>query len=420
MKTNDSFDERLSAWLRDTAEHRVPGHLDEVLVVTAETRQRPWWSSPERWLPMDTTFSGRLAPAFRPAWILILVAVLLLATIAIAVLLAGSQRRLPPPYGPAENGVLLYADRGDIVAMTPDGRRNVVITGSTNDSVPTFSRDGSKFAFLRATSVPERSALMLASADGSDVRELTARIDEPSSGAWSPDGSHIALASRIDDKLSVWTLDVATGAVQVVATGMRAEKLAWTPDGRELVFRGETVGQVPVTDGLYRVGVDGRGLRPILYPSTSDEWYQEPALSPDGKRVIYTQWDGDEYPGGHLYVVGTGGGTSERLWFTAGNNSESDYFAAWSPDGGKIVFNRGTAQDSYHLAVGAAGGGAVIDIGPELPWDVAAIADFSPDGKKVIARYGNGQTWIFDVDGGPGQLLDFATPDLMVWQRLAP
>jgi len=420
MTTSDGFSDRLALWLRDDADDRVPDHLEEVLVRTVATRQRPWWSSPERWLPMDATFSRRLAPAFRPAWILILVAVLLLATIAIAVLLAGSPRRLPPPYGPARNGVLVFADRGDIVAMSPDGPHHAVITGPTYDSVPALSRDGSRFAFLRAIGAPERSALMLANADGTGVRELTAPIDEPSSGAWSPDGSHIAFASRIDNEPRVWTVDVTTGATQVVATGLRAENLAWTTDGRELVFRGETVGRVPVTYGLYRVGIDGRGLRAILFPSTSDEWYQQPALSPDGKRVIYTQWDGDQYPGGHLYVVGIGGGTSERLWFTAASNSESDYFAGWSPDGSKIVFNRGTAQDSYHVAVAAAGGGEVVDIGPELDWDSAAMTAFSPDGTKAIARYADGRTWIFDVDGGPGQRLDATTTDLMGWQRLAP
>ena len=55
MTTNDSFDRRLSSWLERDAAGHVPDHLDEVLLHTAATRQRPWWSSPERWLPMDLT-----------------------------------------------------------------------------------------------------------------------------------------------------------------------------------------------------------------------------------------------------------------------------------------------------------------------------------------------------------------------------
>ena len=55
MTTRDTFGRDLSLWLREEGEHRVPDHLAEVLVRSAATRQRPWWSSLERWLPMDLT-----------------------------------------------------------------------------------------------------------------------------------------------------------------------------------------------------------------------------------------------------------------------------------------------------------------------------------------------------------------------------
>ena len=51
----------MSAWLHEDATFRLPDHLDEVLAVTTVTRQRPAWSSLERWLPVDTT--PRPAPA---------------------------------------------------------------------------------------------------------------------------------------------------------------------------------------------------------------------------------------------------------------------------------------------------------------------------------------------------------------------
>ena len=62
MTTDDRFGTTLSSWLREDAAHRVPDHLAETLVQTAATRQRPWWSSLERLLPMSsTTMGGRLA-----------------------------------------------------------------------------------------------------------------------------------------------------------------------------------------------------------------------------------------------------------------------------------------------------------------------------------------------------------------------
>jgi len=154
---------------------------------------------------------------------------------------------------------------------------------------------------------------------------------------------------------------------------------------RELIFRGVTSGPGVETYGLYIVRADGTGLRAILPPTEEPEVPQEPALSPDGTRIIYTLRERDAYRGGQLYVVDVDSGDKHVLVFHG--SIESDCYAEWSPDGSQIVFNRGTAQEKYYLAVGPVGGGTAVDIGPELPWDAAAATAFSPDGSKVIARY---------------------------------
>ena len=84
MTTEDRFARNLSAWLAEDGAHSVSDHLAEVLVHSAATRQRPWWSSPERWLPVDTTLRPR--PFNLPsAGRLITVALLVLLAAAIAV-----------------------------------------------------------------------------------------------------------------------------------------------------------------------------------------------------------------------------------------------------------------------------------------------------------------------------------------------
>ena len=55
MNRSDGFDHIVSDWLHADAEHRVPDHLDAVLRRTRTERQRPAWSSLERWLPVQPT-----------------------------------------------------------------------------------------------------------------------------------------------------------------------------------------------------------------------------------------------------------------------------------------------------------------------------------------------------------------------------
>ncbi|MEA2547225.1 MAG: hypothetical protein QOI09_2498, partial [Chloroflexota bacterium] len=114
MNSNDTFNRSLSDWLRDDSEHRVPDHLQAVLAQTIATRQRPWWSSLRRWLPVEVTLPG--APLTRSgSWrpILVLAALGLLVA-ALLLLAVGSRRHLPQPFGPARNGALVIGHDGDL------------------------------------------------------------------------------------------------------------------------------------------------------------------------------------------------------------------------------------------------------------------------------------------------------------------
>jgi dipeptidyl aminopeptidase/acylaminoacyl peptidase len=422
MITNESFDRRLAAWLEQDAGGRVGDHLAEVLVVSRATPQRSRWSSLERWLPVDVPLQLRFFRAPRLVWLLVLLALLL--AVAMAMVLIGTRPQLPP-FGPAANGIVVYGARdGDIYAFDPaTGSAIRLIAGPTYDQSPLFSPDGSVLAFVRNTG-PDLRQLMLAKADGTIVRSVASpfvpepTIDWVSSLSWSPDGSRLAV---IDDSSNAFLIVHVDGSpTDVIDVGMNAEDVRWRPNGTELVFRG-----VPAADregnygsgtfGLFVVRADGTGLRPIRPVTTNFEDWQRPALSPDGSQIVYTQWG---LPGGgHLFAVAVDTGETRQLAFEP--DTFSDYFAEWSPDGTRLVFNRGRAQETYHVAIASAVGGRVVDIGPQLPWDAASIAAFSPDGSKVIARYNSGETWIFDVAGGPGEQLEHTSGDPLSWQRLA-
>lgn len=414
MTLHDGFDRTIAGWLDEQAGRGAPGYLDEILATTVRTRQRPAWLSLERWLPVLTTL--RFTPVPRVAWLLVVLA--LIAALGAAAVWIGTQRRGFDPYGLAANGTMLYgADDGDIYIFNPaTGRSTPLIDDGTAERTPFFSRDGSMFAFARSTCCGLME-IVLANADGTIIRSLTSP-NLPIWADWSPDGTRLAVIGASAGTFSVVT--VADGEAVEIELGLVADKLFWRPNGEELVFRGTKTLASNATSGLYLVRADGTGLRRIAPATNNREEWQEPAMSPDGTRIVYTMWDGDSIDGGHLYVVDIASGATQLLSFTGGRRAESEYFAEWSPDGTQLVLNRGTAQVAYHLSIASADGGAVVDIGPEMEWDAAAIAAFSPDGSKVTAYYSNGETWLLDAAGGPGKRLDIAATDLMTWQRVAP
>jgi len=403
----------VSDWIHDYAAHRVPEHLERVLSETSLRRQRSPWSSLERWLPMQTTL--RLAPVPRAAWLLVVLVLLVLA-VATAAVYVGSRPHLLAPFGIAANGTLVYGGRdGDIYTFDEvTGVSTALITGGTVDGSPAFSPDGSRFAFTRGANGGGQE-IWVADADGTDPRRLSGAM-YPLEGAWSPDGTRLAISQPGSDALVIVHLDGTLP--QVLDLGLLPQNFMWRPDGRELVFRGTTTPPDLLSFGLYRVAVAGGEPQAIRPPSYWESDWQVPALSPDGTRIVYSRWDNDDVEGGSLYVADVESGSEERLIFD--ESSWSEYHAQWSPDGQRLVFNRGRPQESYHLAVGSASGGRLVDLGPEQSWEAGAIAAFSPDGTKVIARLERGSIWMFDAAGGSGRDLGINIREGPSWQRLAP
>ena len=78
---------------------------------------------------MDIT--TRALPVARLPWrqlgVLALIALLLAVALAAYV---GTQRRVPPPFGPARNGLIPYISQGDIYVGDPvTGRTTLLLSG---------------------------------------------------------------------------------------------------------------------------------------------------------------------------------------------------------------------------------------------------------------------------------------------------
>ncbi len=407
MTANDRFDRSLSPWLLDDAAFRVPDHLDEVLSVTRETRQRPAWSSLERWLPVDMTFRPRLFSVPR-AGRLAMVAALILLVLAIAILAVGSyQQRLPEPFGLARNGLIVTSNDGELYLLDPaKSERRLLPLGEAFDFSPIFSRDGTKMVFLRSDgplTEPAILSLYVANADGSEPRPVTPPTKSLDWFDWSPDGTQIAyMASG-----QLWVVDVAIGEPIRLVGGGRAHFPTWLPpDGKEIVFRGESR-----SPAIFAMPVDGSGKRRPLSttPANNEFDYQSIAVSPDGKHVTFTRWDSTKdpwVPG--VYALDIATGEEMRFPTLAGTGQRGS--VPYSPDGKSVAYARVYPEGAFELVVANAdGSGNERVIGPKkrAPTDgsnLPASWTFTPDGTALIVRYGDDDTaatQLMPLDGSP-------------------
>jgi Tol biopolymer transport system component len=165
---------------------------------------------------------------------------------------------------------------------------------------------------------------------------------------------------------------------------------ALSPDGSRVVFTSTRTGNGDV----YVVGQDGTGLVQITtsrYPDTTPAW------SPDGKQIVFASSDAT---GPGLFVANADGTGRRRLTTEKAGGSDP----AWSPNGQTIAFVRtvkGTAPEIY--TVPAAGGVATRLTRNTVP-DLSPA--WSPDGTRLaVTRFtsiGGSSIVVFPVAGGVG------------------
>ncbi len=432
MNPNDDARD-VSDWLHEYSAHRVPAHLDVVLRETSARRQRPAWSILERWLPVDlTSRAGTLAPPRLGR--AILVALVILVLVGLALVAVGSrQQRVPPPFGPARNGVLLSSADGDIFLVDPTSAASTpLITGDTFDFGPGFSRDGTKVSFLRGAPAdcgkPDCGLiLMVANADGTGIRALTPGLPGLDALDWSPDGTRLAVASLAADGRGhmIDIVNADGSGMRSLDVGRHVHLPAWLPpDGREIVVQSE--GELPADQppGLFAIRADGGGMRELTTrPPFDSNDFKDSGVSPDGTRIGYRGDDGpDGYFRSHILDLRTG---QDRV-LPQPPDATAQTAPLFSPDGQTVLYVRFYRDTTEQLVVAPADGTDVgLPIGPRVPFqqDGENINNvlFTPDGKAVLANYDAEQAArLVPIDGSPSTVLIRGELALPTYQRLAP
>ena len=248
-----------------------------------------------------------------------------------------------------------------------------------SDSSPRWSLDGHNLYFLSSRS--DSSQVWRVGSNGEDLKQITDLPLEVNGFVLSPDGTSLALAldvfpdceslsctrerldeqeaakvtGRIYDRLFVRHWDtwkdgrrshlflytIAEGQVVDLMPGMEAdspskpfggmEEVAFTPDGKGLVFTARDVGSAEPwsTDfDLYHVPADGSSL-PRCLTESNEAWDTQPVFSPDGKTLAYLAMQRPGFEADRFRIVRMDWETGERRVLTEG----------WDYSAGSIAFS---------------------------------------------------------------------------------
>jgi serine/threonine protein kinase len=274
-----------------------------------------------------------------------------------------------------------------------------------------FSPTGKQITFLRK-GANNKSALMIANADGSGERNVTTYEPEDGIGfpRWSPDGRRIAYAvlNYPSNKITVVEAEVADGSRKSLTSQkwLRIFGLAWLSDGSGL---------------LMLAGLDTFVCQIWHLSHSTGEAHQ---LTNDLNEYVGMSLAADANT---LAVIKKEKQAS--IWIAPNNNisraqpvtsgPKADDQVALSPDGNKIVFRSNASGNSDIWIVNADGSNprqltanAGINVGPVV----------SPDGRQILFlsdRSGVAHIWQMDIEGrdqkqlthGDGEELPQFSPD---------
>jgi dipeptidyl aminopeptidase/acylaminoacyl peptidase len=284
---------------------------------------------------------------------------------------------------PGANGKIAFESSYSIHTVNPDGTGETPITGGFDVA---WSADGTRIAYIGG------SHIYVANADGTGATDIgagggTRMAANPS---WSPDG-RIAYDSthyqcndydcfEVPDGISVMNSD-GTGNHQLTSDGLEP---AWSPDGTKIAFTQPAVtgGAGLPTRDIYTMNPDGTGITNL---TRTEYWFDEDSASwsPDGSKLAFVRSQSGCCP--EIWTMNADGTGLSRIGDSAPDKS-GDRSPAWSPDGSKIAFT--SERGSYYattIVVRDATGENQIDVASGRNPDWQPIVDHPPDCSGVSA-----------------------------------
>lgn len=433
MDRNDAV---LADWLRDGPETGPIEWLEAILAGTRSVPQRRAWTFPSRWLP--TVLNGGGA-GIRPLPIAILIVLAALIAAIAFVISGGTQRRLPPPFGFAANGAVVYdtGNGGHAYLADANGLNSRPLPGDGIERQPTFSPDGTRIVYYsRPPVAPEASNdprccefhIFIANADGSNAHPILDgmkfRLDPFNPPSWSPDSHSIAFRSDAGGVDQIWVVDVdgRTPPAPITRGTATRSAQAWSPDGQWIAYVESRPGN-PTVNALVVARPDGSG-RVELHAQDSvspDEASFGESLrwSPDSRSIAYARGrdpaNADESDGVHYLSVAPLEGR-ERVVYT--DLSGWLHFPTWSLDGRLLYFTVGERSNVIRVHDLATSTDSILGV-CEAP--IPGPLQLSPNGEQLVEACPGAPKLGATSSGGPDAGLALpASAGRIDIQRLAP
>ena len=430
MTSPRRFEGDLPALLADLYLAGTPEYRDDLVRQTARVRQRPAWTFPERWLPVELVTSrvGATRMPWRQIGVLALIALLIGAILAFYV--GSQQNRLPPPFGVADNGLVAYSRDGDIFVVDPDtGTATPIVTGPDIDANPVFSRDGTQVAFLRQWSGPTAFDVVVAGSDGSNPRVVN---DKPISldtvVEWSADSRSLLMTT---DTSNVVRFDAsgASAPTTVIDAARWVTGELRPPDGRQILFEPDSTPEVD----LWIMDADGTNAHLLYKPAQQVESeLDQVRWSPDGSMIGFKCAPPGQPDRANICLMDADGGHMRLLTNEGPDMTEADF--VWSPDGKRIAFNRwhlgaSGSWDIQPIGIASLDDPRVVGVGP-APASEGALFDWSPDGTTILSLSAGyfhsadpaaspSKPLAIDVATGKAQNVSWDIASNVSWQRVA-
>jgi Tol biopolymer transport system component len=260
------------------------------------------------------------------------------------------------------------------------------------DRMPVTSPDGKLLAFVRG--VAHEDDLYLMPALGGEPKRLT--FDNGPDWiiglAWTADGRSIVFASRRGGTYSLWRIPASGGEPERLGVGGDyALQPAISRQGQRLAYVNVS-GEASSIWRLDLAASQGKAVSQTrLFSSSAFEG--DPQLSPDGKKIVFSSERSGDLD---IWVCDSDG--SNPLQLTKLHSESANPY--WSPDGRSIVFNS-RLKNQHEIYVISANGGVPHRMTEDPSND--ELPSWSRDGHWIYflsKRSGDSQVWKMPAEGG--------------------